>query len=250
MTTRLPLAPPSTGPPPVAAPPPAPGTPHPSGRPGGGASAVTWIVSAVRRRWAPGLVALVCAWSGVWLAVWLVVADAITGAVLSALGSAIGAALAGTGSSTGPGTGALTVAGGALRAAAGGVVSGVAALVGEEPLAFLGALAGGLAVSMALLAASVATEPWLLRGSGCRRLSRREAARLAPLLQAAAADLGLGSLPLLLMAGGDDLRVRVHARHLVVGRSLLQQVFRDLHFRTTLLQPVLLDDLFHFLRRS
>jgi hypothetical protein len=182
------------------------------------------MASAVRRRWAPGLVALVCAWSGVWLAVWLVVADAITGAVLSALASAIGAALAGTGSTTGPGSGALTVAGGALRAAAGGVVSGVGALVGEEPLAFLSVLAGGLVVSVALLAASVATEPWLLRLSGCRRMSRREAARVIPLLQAAAADLGLSSLPLLLMAGGDDLRVRVHTRHLVVGRSLLEEL--------------------------
>jgi hypothetical protein len=182
------------------------------------------MASAVRRRWAPGLVALVCAWSGAWLAVWLVVADAITGAVLSALGSAIGAALAGTGSSTGPGSGALTVAGGALRAAAGGVVSAVGALVGEEPLAFLGVLAGGLAVSVALLAASVAMEPRLLRLNGCRRMSRREAARVIPLLQAAAADLGLSSLPLLLMAGGDDLRVRVHTRHLVVGRSLLEEL--------------------------
>ncbi|MGO8686506.1 MAG: M48 family metalloprotease [Candidatus Dormibacteria bacterium] len=209
---------------PAAPPRPAPETPHPSGRPAGQAGAVAWIAVAVRRRWAPGLVALVCAWSGVWLAVWLVVADAIAGAVLSALGSAIGAALAGAGSSTGPGSGALTVAGGALRAAAGGLVSGVAALVGEEPLAFLGALAGGLAVSMALLAASVALEPRLLRWSGCRRLSRREAARVTPLLQAAAADLGLSSLPLLLMAGGDDLRVRVHSRHLVVGRSLLDEL--------------------------
>jgi hypothetical protein len=178
----------------------------------------------VGRRWAPGLVALLCAWSGVWLAVWLVVADAVTGAVLSALGSAIGAALAGTGSSAGPGTGAITVAGGALRAAAGGLVSGLAALVGDEPLAFLGALAGGLAVSMALLAGSVALEPWLLRISGCRRMSRREAARVVPLLQGAAADLGLASLPLLLLAGGDDLRVRVHTRHLVVGRSLLDEL--------------------------
>lgn len=229
MTARLPAAPapmppPRAAPLPAAPPTPGPEPPRPSGRPPGHAGAAAWIATAVRRRWAPGLVALVCAWSGVWLAVWLVVADAVTGAILSALGSAVGAALAGTGSSTGPGSGALTVAGGALRAAAGGVVSAVVTLVGDEPLSFLGALGGGLVVSAVLLAASVAMEPWLLRISGCRRMSRREAARVTPLLQAAAADLGLGSLPLLLMADGDELRVRVHARHLVVGRSLLDEL--------------------------
>jgi len=224
VTTRLPIAAAPMIPPPAAPPLPRPETPRPSGRPPGPTGAVAWIARGVRRWWAAGLVSLVCAWSGVWLAVWLVVADAVTGAVLSALGSAIGAALAGAGSSTGPGSGALTVAGGALRAAAGGVVSGVVALVDEEPLAFLGALAGGLVVSAALLAASVAVEPWLLRMSGCRRMSRREAARVTPLLHAAAADLGLRSLPRLLMAGDDDLRVRVHTRHLVVGRSLLDEL--------------------------
>jgi Zn-dependent protease with chaperone function len=45
-----------------------------------------------------------------------------------------------------------------------------------------------------------------------------------PLLQVAAADLGLTSLPLVLMADGDDLRVRAHTRHLVVGRSLLDEI--------------------------
>jgi hypothetical protein len=116
------------------------------------------------------------------------------------------------------------VAGGALRGAATGLASSLVALVGHEPLQFAGALAGGLVASLLLLAVSVALEPWLLRLGGCRRLSRREAARILPLLEAAAGDLGLASLPLVLMSGGDDLRVTTHTRHLVVGRSLLDEI--------------------------
>src|ERR1019366_8754659 len=70
-------------------------------------------------------------------------------------------------------------------------------------------------------------EPWLLRLRGFRRMSRREAARVMPLLEAEAADLGVASLPLVLMADGDDLRVRAYARHLVIGHSLLSDEIGD-----------------------
>jgi len=209
---------------PLPAPPPAPDVPKPAGRPPGHASAVAWIAAGAGRRWGCALVTLVCAWSGVWLAVWLLVADTLIGALLSAIGDAIGTALVGGSSGASPGAGALAVAAGALQGAATGLVSSVVALVGHEPLQFLGALAGGLVVALALLATRVALEPWLLRLGGCRRLSRREAVRVMPLLEAAATELGLTSLPLVLMAGGDDLRVRVHTRHLVVGRSLLDEI--------------------------
>jgi hypothetical protein len=206
-----------------APPPPAPVAERPSGSPTADAGTARWVAAGVRRRGAAAAVTLVCAWSGVWLAVWLLVADALTGALLSAIGSAISAALVGS-SGASPGGAALSVAGGALRGAAAGLVSSVASLVVDEPLQFLAALCGGLLLSLALLAAGVALEPWLLRLRGFRRMSRREAARVMPLLEAEATDLGLTSLPLVLTADGDNLRVRAYARHLVVGRSLLEEI--------------------------
>lgn len=180
--------------------------------------------AAVRRRWASGLIALLCAWSGVWLAVWLLVADALTGSLLSAVGSSISTALVGGNGGASPGVGALSVAGGAIQGTAVGLASALVSLVGHEPLQLGVSLAGGLVLSLALLAVSVTLEPWLLHLGGCRRLSRREAARVMPLLHAAATGLGMASLPLVLAADGDDLRVRAHARHLVVGRSLLDEL--------------------------
>jgi hypothetical protein len=182
-----------------------------------------WLGAGVRRRWGAGGVSLVCAWSGVWLAVWLLVADTLLGALLSALGYSISTALIG-GGGTGPGGAALSVAGGALRGAAGGLVSSIAGLIVDEPLQFLAALCGGLVASAAVFAGAVALEPWLMRLRGFRRMSRRERTRLVPLLEAEAADLGLTSLPLVLMADGDSLRVRAHSRHLVVGRGLLDEL--------------------------
>ncbi len=196
---------------------------HLAGRPCEQATAVAWLAAGLRRRGAAAMVSLVCAWSGVWLAVWLLVAGAVTGALLSALGDAVSAALVG-GGATGPGGAALSVAGGALSGAAAGLWSSISGLVVDEPVQFLSALLGGLVVSLVLAGLAVALEPWWLRLRGCRRLSRREGARVIPLLEAAAAGLGLGALPRLLIDDGDNLRVRVHARHLVIGRSLLEEV--------------------------
>ena len=184
---------------------------------------LTWVAAGARRRWATGLVSLVCAWSGVWLAVWLLVADTVAGALLSAIGNAAGSALLGGGGPS-PGSGALSVAAGALQGAAGGLASSVAGVVGDEPLQFLAALGGGLLTALVMLAAGVALEPWLLRLRGCRRPSRREALRLMPLLEGAAAATGLRALPVVLVADRDNLRVRAHTRHLVVGRGLIEEI--------------------------
>ena len=235
MTSPIGSAPPLSAPP---TPPPAAG---PSGQPG----PAGWMAAGVRRRGAAAAVTLVCAWSGVWLAVWLLVADALTGAFLSALGASISAALIG-GNGTSPGGAALSIVGGVLRGAAVGLVSSVVSLVVDEPLQFLAALCGGLLVTLALLAACVALEPRLLRLRGCRRLSRREASRVMPLLEVEAADLGLASLPLVLMADGDDLRVRVCARHLIIGRSLLGDEIGDGPAGDAVLDAVLCHGLHHW----
>ena len=193
---------------------------HPPARP----LRAAWFGAGLRRCWGSALVCLVCAWSGVWLAVWLLVAESLLGALFSAIGSAIGAAISGGASGASPGSGALSVAGGALEGAATGLVTSVADLVVREPVQFVAAITGGLLVSLLLLGLTVGLEPWLLRLRGFRRMSRRESERILPLLGSAAALLGLDSLPFVLMADGDDLRVRAQVRHLVVGRSLLEEL--------------------------
>lgn len=181
-----------------------------------------WVLAGLGRRWGSALVALVCAWSGVWIAVWLLVADTLVGTVLSAFGSAVGSALVGGGAGPSPASGALSIVWGAIRGAGDGLWSTLLSVVGGQPLQLGAALAGGLVVALILVTATVALEPWLLRLEGHRRMSRREAARITPLLGWAAADLGLAVLPAVLIADGDERGVRATARHLVIGRSLLE----------------------------
>jgi hypothetical protein len=185
-------------------------------------TAVGRAAAGVRRRAGTGLVALLCAWSGLWLALWLLVATGVLGALFGFLG----AALVG-GTFGGPGGGVLAAAGGALAGIVEALVATVRSLVVDQPAQLAVSLGGGLAVALVSLAVVGALEPWLLRLGGCRRMSRREAARLGPLLDAAARDLGLDSTPQLLMSDAGSLRVRTHIRHLVVGRSLLVELGED-----------------------
>lgn len=185
---------------------------------------VTRLAAGVSRRSGTALAALFCAWSGVWLAVWLLAATTVLGALLGFSETALG----GGGLAQGPGAGVLSIAGGALAGMAAGLLTALRDLVIGQPLQLLASLAAGLAVSALVLSAIVWLEPGWLRLGGCRRLSRREAARLLPLVEAAAADLGLAELPRLLMVDSGSLRVRARSRHLVIGRGLLEEIGDDL----------------------
>jgi len=187
-------------------------------------------LNGMRCSWGTALTALLCAWSGVWLAVWLLAVTAVLGALLGFIGAAL------TGGTLSLGGGVLSVAGGAIAGVAEALVGSLRALVVAEPLQLLVSIAGGLAIALALLAAAAALEPGLLRLRGCRRLSRREQARLLPLLESAARDLGLRELPGILIADGGSLRVQVHTRHLVIGRGLLEELGDD-HAATRLWPP-------------
>jgi Zn-dependent protease with chaperone function len=105
------------------------------------------------------------------------------------------------------------------------LITALAAVFTDDPLQLLAAMALGLAISLALLGAMIGFEPWLLRLRGYRRMSRREAARLVPLLEGAARDLRLGDLPLVLMSDGGSLTaIAAHCRHLVVSRALCDEI--------------------------
>jgi len=207
---------------------------------GGTAATARRAAAGMRRAWGPGLTALICAWSGVWLALWLLAVTGVLGALLGFLGEALTGA-----SPASPGGGVLSTAGGAIAGIAQGLVASLRALVVAEPVELLVSLAGGLALSLSLVAAEIALEPWLLLLRGWRRMSRREAARLTPLLEAAAADLGLDELPQLLIADGGSLRIRACSRHLVVGRGLLDELGDD-HAGGQALTAVLCHGLHHW----
>lgn len=180
-------------------------------------------LAGFRSHWTGALTALLCAWSGIWLAVWLVVLSAFLGGLLGFFEAALGGGTIGGGL----GGGVLAVAGGAVSGIAQTLGSTLQALIVDQPLQLAAAVAGGLAVSLAVLVGAAAFEPWLLRLRGCRRLSRREAARVMPMVESAARDLGLVELPQVLSADAGSLRVRAQAGHLVIGRGLLEELGDD-----------------------
>lgn len=175
--------------------------------------------SALEGDWGTALTALVCAWSGVWLAIWLLAATAFLGAVVAL----VGAALTGAGTPS-LGGGLLAVVGGAVAGAVEAVGATLRSLLLDHPLQLLGGLAAGAVVAALAGLGAARLEPSLLRLGGCRRLSRRESARVDPLVSAAAHELGLGDRPRLLVSGSGSLRVRAHVGHLVIGRALLDEL--------------------------
>lgn len=180
------------------------------------------LARALLQRGGTAACALLCAWSGVWLAVWLLVVSSVLGGLVGLLGTAF------TGGSAGSlGQGVVGVAWGAVSASAQALGAALRTLVLGQPLQLLASLGGGLVLSLALLAASAPLEARLLSLRGCRRMSRREAARVLPLLCAAARDLELSTLPRVLVADTGSLRVRAHVGHLVIGRALLDEIGDD-----------------------
>jgi Zn-dependent protease with chaperone function len=175
----------------------------------------------MRRRSGTALLALFCTWSGLWLAIWLV---AVT-AVLDALLTFTGLALTGGSIGTSPGGGTVSVIAGALAGTVSALTAALAGVFTDAPLQLLASLAVGLAVSLAIVGAMVGLEPWWLSLRGHRRMSRREAMRILPLLEAAAGDLGLASVPTVLMADDGSLTTATaHCRHLVVSRGLCDEI--------------------------
>lgn len=66
-------------------------------------------------------------------------------------------------------------------------------------------------------------EPWLLKVSGARPMSRREADQLLPVLRECAQRLGLPSLPRLLVEDNPLTNAHAYARHIVVTTGVLSE---------------------------
>jgi Zn-dependent protease with chaperone function len=74
---------------------------------------------------------------------------------------------------------------------------------------------------------SFATEPMRLRISGARRLSRREAEWLMPMVHEVADRLGLRSLPRILLDDRREANASAGIRHMVLNQGLLEQLGHD-----------------------
>ncbi|MER5702942.1 M48 family metalloprotease [Micromonospora sp. NPDC002296] len=103
----------------------------------------------------------------------------------------------------------------------------------DEPANLFTGLAGMVAaaalVGVLYTLYRVLWEPWLLTVSGARQLSRREAARLRPVLYDCASALGLPNVPRLLIEDDPVLtNARAYARHVVVTTSLLDESDEDI----------------------
>lgn len=174
-----------------------------------------WAAAGIGRQWPAAFVALVLAWSGVWLllagAALLVVIAIVTAIVASFITGGIG------------GLFGIVIAAVTIFIA---VWNTVVVLLTDGPSLIIGALIG-VAISLLLYALWIAADPLILRLRGYRRMSRRESARVIPLLQEAGRRLQLHAQPTVLIADGGDRNAGTSMRHIVLGRALYDELTDD-----------------------
>jgi len=91
----------------------------------------------------------------------------------------------------------------------------------------LGVIIGGVLVGLAYTLYRVACEGRILRVTGARRLSRREADLLLPIVYDCAARLGLANHPPLLIDDRREPNAVAYTRHIVVNQGLLEEFNYD-----------------------
>ncbi|MEU7587554.1 M48 family metalloprotease [Micromonospora sp. NPDC049230] len=228
--------------PPTAAP--APSTGGFADRPPGYPSALVWLRAGILRDWRGVLGAFVATWFylpiALLLAFWGGLAFAVTGLFAGGMGAddqvpqvlrdapLIGSLL----------DAFLTRSGGVLGGVAGFVAGFLIGFLAVLVVPWLGADNGVFTVATGLVGTVAAAaligvlytlyrvllEPRLLVVSGARQPSRRESARLRPVLDDCARRLGLSSVPRLLMEDDPVLsNARTYARHVVVTTAVLTE---------------------------
>ncbi|MDG4756987.1 M48 family metalloprotease [Micromonospora sp. WMMD710] len=231
-----------------AAEPPAADTPTPTGgfadRPPGYPNALVWLRAGILRDWRGVLGAFVATWFylpvALLLAFWGGLAFAVAGLFAGGFGTEdqvpsvlrdaplIGSLLDAFLSRSGG------VLGGVVGFVAGFLIGFLVVLVlpwlgsADEPFAVITGLVGtvGAAALIGVLYTlyRVLLEPRLLVVSGARQPSRREVARLRPVLEDCARRLGLPTVPRLLMEDDPVLsNARTYARHVVVTTAVLTE---------------------------
>lgn len=192
----------------------------PFARPYRYATTAQWLGAGLRRQRLAAFGALIAAWTGLAFALWFAVGGIVIGALVGAVGvSSLGGSFATTiGINTGTGVFA-TVAGAFLGGIAGLVL--IYVLLVLHPLQLLAALASGAVVSAIFLLVYVRAEPLLIRLRGYREPSRREQARLYPLLLEAARAMELPVVPAIWISDQQKPGAWAHMRAIVVTRGML-----------------------------
>ena len=178
-----------------------------------------WLVDAAQRQRRAIIGALIAAWTGLPFALWAAVIGVFVGAVvgvvgLSVLGSGAGSFL------NNQGAGLLGALAGAVVGLFGGFLLIYYVLI-TSPLQLVGALFSGVLVSTLVLFVMVRAEPRLMRLRGYRVPSRRENAKLEPLLIDAGYRMGLEVVPALWISDAPKPGAWAHMRGIVVTRGLL-----------------------------
>lgn len=91
----------------------------------------------------------------------------------------------------------------------------------------VGQVITALFVGSAYTVWSILFEPWRLRRSGARRLSRREAAWLVPIVEQVAERMGLQGVPKVLITDSREVNAYAMTRHIVIHKGLLTHLGYD-----------------------
>jgi Zn-dependent protease with chaperone function len=226
-------------------------------RPPGYGSAAIWLVSGLFRDRRSLLIALGAAWLNLPLAVF----GAGVGLVGGALGGASGGIIAGLSDRGvipnfhGLFTSALFQVGGIVGAVVGGMIGLVAGFLAgllgpwlvlltqpvTGPALVIGQVVGAVVIGLLYVTVSVATEGWVLRLQGARRMSRREAALLTPIVEECAGRLGITS-PRVLIDDSNQVNAAAGARHIVLNLGLLD----EFHYDPAIIGGVVSHELVHW----
>lgn len=209
-------------------------------RPARFSGTASWLLSGAARNRRGIFTALIVTWSNLTFAVLLAGVGAVTGAVAGFTGSAAraydlpetGPMLPATVAQAG---GTLGTLGGAVAGALDGFVDGLIgpwwALLDGDVVATAGLLATqllcGVLLGVGYLVMSITVEGATLRTKGARRLSRREADLITPLLNEAAEMMGIEGRPEVLILDTPAVRTFAGARHIVLSRGLLEEFNYD-----------------------
>ncbi|GAB3156303.1 zinc metalloprotease HtpX [Micromonospora sonneratiae] len=215
-----------------------------SHRPARYGSVASWLVAGTFRDWR----GITAAFIGGWLNLPFAVLMAVFGGVSGAFYGFVGTIMLALDPSLNPmadlpviGTAtqsSLFQAGGVLGALIGAVVGTIsgflfgllgiwALLYQHDPAVAFGAFIGQV-ITAAILAGiytivRIAAEPWFLKLGGARRMSRREADLLMPIVHECAERLHLGNVPMVLMDDSRDVNAYAVTRHIVINQGLLDE---------------------------
>jgi Zn-dependent protease with chaperone function len=219
-----------------------------SGRPTGFPNLLVWLELGILRNPRGVLTALIAAWLYIPAALATAVSLGLYGATLATISSVV------SGDATifaaivdippfGDAMATLSSKTGGVGAAVAGAIAGMAVgLIFGLVWIFLGPFEDGLIDGFAVILATIAMgvgvgllytlyrvvfERKLLHITGARRLSRREAALILPIIEEAAARLRLPNHPPVLIDDTDDPGAFAYTRHIVINRGFLEHFAYD-----------------------